>query len=64
MRGDGMTKANSKNCPICKKPPAEKFRPFCSVRCADLDLGSWLGERYRMPVEEGPDEEKAEDSET
>ncbi|MCE4226503.1 DNA gyrase inhibitor YacG [Methylobacterium sp. C25] len=39
-------------CPICRKPAAEAFAPFCSQRCADVDLGRWLGERYTIP---GPD---------
>ena len=46
------------NCPICKKPAAEKFRPFCSKRCADIDLGGWLGERYRVETEEQPEDAK------
>lgn len=33
-------------CPICKKPSAEKYTPFCSKRCADIDLGSWFSELY------------------
>ena len=41
-------------CPICRKPAEEAFRPFCSQRCADVDLGRWLGERYVNP---GPDED-------
>jgi endogenous inhibitor of DNA gyrase (YacG/DUF329 family) len=36
-------------CPICGKPAGPEHRPFCSKRCADLDLGHWLGERYRIP---------------
>jgi endogenous inhibitor of DNA gyrase (YacG/DUF329 family) len=35
-----------------------RFRPFCSRRCADIDLGRWFGEAYRIPV---PDREDAED---
>ncbi|MET0472788.1 MAG: DNA gyrase inhibitor YacG, partial [Xanthobacteraceae bacterium] len=30
------------SCPICRKPVVEKFRPFCSKRCADVDLNRWL----------------------
>ena len=40
-----------KTCPICGKPTAEKTRPFCSARCADVDLGRWFGEVYRAPAE-------------
>ncbi len=37
-------------CPICGKPGNRKYRPFCSKRCADIDLGRWFGERYRIPA--------------
>ncbi|MFO1120214.1 MAG: DNA gyrase inhibitor YacG [Rhodospirillales bacterium] len=46
-------------CPICGKPAAARFRPFCSQRCADIDLGRWLGEVYRIPAEN--DEEDHDD---
>lgn len=48
------TKAKSKagKCPICAKPAQETYTPFCSKRCADIDLGKWLGEGYRIPTEE------------
>ena len=39
-------------CPICKKPAEKAYRPFCSKRCADIDLGKWLGEGYALPTEE------------
>ncbi len=38
-------------CPICGKPTAPDYRPFCSRRCADVDLGRWLTESYRIPAE-------------
>ena len=38
-------------CPICGKPTAPDYRPFCSRRCADVDLGRWLNESYRIPAE-------------
>ncbi len=44
----------SKNCPICSKPVAEKHRPFCSERCANVDLSRWLGGEYRIPTDEAP----------
>ena len=46
-------------CPICGKPAAPAHRPFCSQRCADLDLGRWLGEGYRIPSAEKPGENAA-----
>lgn len=39
-------------CPICGAPPKERFRPFCSLRCANVDLGNWLTDRYAIPVAE------------
>ncbi len=42
-------------CPICKKPSQVKFHPFCSNRCAQVDLGRWLGGTYAIPVAEGDD---------
>ena len=30
------------SCPICKKTTLEPYRPFCSTRCKDIDLGKWL----------------------
>jgi uncharacterized protein len=48
-------------CPICERPPQPKFRPFCSKRCADIDLGRWLKGAYAIPAVETPelDEEPA-----
>ena len=39
-------------CPICAKPADPEFRPFCCKRCADVDLGKWLGEGYRIPTDD------------
>ena len=39
------------SCPICGKPAVPEYRPFCSRRCADVDLGRWLTESYRIPAE-------------
>jgi endogenous inhibitor of DNA gyrase (YacG/DUF329 family) len=35
-------------CPICKKPAHADYRPFCSRRCADVDLQRWLTGRYAL----------------
>mgnify|MGYP000300514769 FL=1 len=43
-------------CPICTAPAEQKFRPFCSKRCADVDLGRWFNESYAVPATEPPDE--------
>ena len=48
-------------CPICKKVvPANKYKPFCSKRCADIDLGNWFNESYRIPAQEMDDEDYEE----
>ena len=44
-------------CPICGKPRAAAYRPFCSKRCADVDLGRWLGGRYAIPGTPDSDED-------
>jgi endogenous inhibitor of DNA gyrase (YacG/DUF329 family) len=43
-------------CPICRRESDPKYRPFCSVRCADVDLGRWLTERYAIPADDAPEE--------
>ena len=40
-------------CPVCGRPRSAAARPFCSRRCADLDLGRWLTGVYAVPSEEG-----------
>jgi endogenous inhibitor of DNA gyrase (YacG/DUF329 family) len=42
-------------CPICGKPTVAEHRPFCSPRCAILDLQRWLSGRYVVPGSEDPD---------
>ncbi|MEM9205181.1 MAG: DNA gyrase inhibitor YacG [Pseudomonadota bacterium] len=37
-------------CPICQKQTEKAYRPFCSKRCADVDLNRWLSESYAIPV--------------
>ena len=48
------------SCPICKKAADQKFRPFCSKRCADIDLGKWLDGKYAIPMENQDDAEAVE----
>jgi len=47
-------------CPICGKPMVQAFRPFCSRRCADVDLNRWLSGVYAVPVDEEEDERREE----
>ncbi len=46
-------------CPICQKEMDQKYRPFCSKRCADIDLGRWFDGTYTL----AGDEEVASESE-
>lgn len=48
--------ASRGRCPICDRPTEQRWRPFCSRRCADIDLGRWLRGSYAVPVVE-PDED-------
>ncbi len=45
-----------KACAICGKPAMVRFKPFCSKRCADVDLNRWLKGTYAIPAVEEPDE--------
>ena len=47
--------AGGRRCPTCGKPSSLRHQPFCSGRCADIDLGRWLKENYRIETEEPPD---------
>lgn len=50
-----MTAAHDKSaraCPICGKPSDPRRSPFCSPRCADVDLNRWLKGAYAIPVVE------------
>ena len=46
---------SAKPCPLCGKPPAAEFAPFCSRGCKDRDLLQWLGGGYRIPGPPAPD---------
>lgn len=50
--------APGKPCPICGKPAVETYRPFCSKRCADIDLNRWLSGVYAVPAEDDDGEEE------
>lgn len=40
------------SCPICGKATEQDIRPFCSKRCADLDLARWFNGSYAVPSQE------------
>jgi endogenous inhibitor of DNA gyrase (YacG/DUF329 family) len=47
-----VTQTSIRPCPICSKPESQQFRPFCSRRCADVDLSRWLKGNYAIPADE------------
>lgn len=47
-------------CPECGKPVTDTYRPFCSKRCADIDLGRWLKGDYVLPGDTNPSSEISE----
>jgi len=49
-------------CPICGKPADAVLRPFCSKRCADVDLHRWLSGVYVVPVTEDEEEDERRDA--
>ena len=56
---DTAAGASARPCPLCRKPSLHAFRPFCSKRCADLDLSRWLNGVYAVPAaptDDGDDE--------
>jgi endogenous inhibitor of DNA gyrase (YacG/DUF329 family) len=49
-----MTEATAKtsHCALCGKPRTDEYKPFCSKRCADIDLNRWLTGAYAIAAEE------------
>lgn len=60
---NGSKPANTKlvPCPTCGGDsvyaPSNPYRPFCSERCKQIDMGAWASEDFRMPAEAPPDEQ-------
>ena len=49
-------------CVICGKPQDAGYRPFCSKRCADVDLHRWLSGGYAIPAVEEDDPDGEDDT--
>ncbi|GAA4223014.1 DNA gyrase inhibitor YacG [Sagittula sp. NFXS13] len=47
------------SCPICNRKTDATYRPFCSKRCADVDLAKWFGGDYAVPSQDPDDIEEA-----
>jgi uncharacterized protein len=56
-----MPEASPRACPICSKPAVEAFRPFCSRRCADVDLNRWLSGVYAVPAADDEEQDERRD---
>ncbi|MBY0510778.1 MAG: DNA gyrase inhibitor YacG [Rhodospirillaceae bacterium] len=55
--GDKLSgvRVSAAKCVRCAQPVQPRYRPFCSQRCADIDLGAWFRGTYRVASDEGPD---------
>ena len=56
VKGDSIKAA----CPLCQRPAEILYRPFCSRRCAQLDLGKWLTGSYAIPSHEAMEDSDVE----
>ena len=57
---DASPAGRTVRCPTCSGPslfaPANRFRPFCSERCRQIDLGAWANEEFRVPAPMPPED--------
>lgn len=47
-------------CPICKSETVARWRPFCSDRCANVDLSRWMSGAYAIPISDADEDEDGE----
>ena len=63
MAAEGKTLKVS--CPGCARQaeysPDNPWRPFCSARCKNIDLGAWASESFRMPISSNAEDQPLED---
>lgn len=50
--------AQAKKCPVCGRKCDPVFAPFCSRRCADVDLNRWFSQAYTVQTEEEPESDE------
>lgn len=60
VQGRTTRERRQRRCPLCGAPVEPRFRPFCSARCRDVDLGHWLTGAYAVPAVEGDDDAEGE----
>ncbi|MBK8085727.1 MAG: DNA gyrase inhibitor YacG [Devosia sp.] len=53
MAGNVIRLKPIRPCPICGRPSSQQHHPFCSGRCADIDLNRWLSGSYVIPADAG-----------
>ncbi len=59
MSGNNVTPLRpARKCAICNKPARQKFHPFCSARCANIDLNRWLSGTYVIPSSEDEEDDE------
>lgn len=60
MTASPTPKPRTVACPCCGCPsvygPGNAYRPFCSERCKQIDLGAWAAEEFRVPSEAPPED--------
>lgn len=52
-----ISNSSQTSCPICQKPSAQTFMPFCSKVCKNIDLIHWFRQDYRIPTQESATDE-------
>jgi endogenous inhibitor of DNA gyrase (YacG/DUF329 family) len=60
--GGKVVRVTGRRCPICGRPAIAAHRPFCSRRCADVDLGRWLNGDYRVASDDTAGDDDGEES--
>jgi uncharacterized protein len=63
MENEDLADGRVKKCVLCGKPAQEKYRPFCSKRCADIDLHRWFSGAYAVPAPPDPEDEDVNNAE-
>ena len=62
MAQNANPRPNAPSCPICGTQTKAQFRPFCSRRCADVDLARWLSGKYAFPGGQADADEDGDDA--
>ena len=63
MENDVLSATKSKKCVLCDRSATDKYKPFCSKRCADIDLHRWFSGAYAVPAPMDPEDEALNNTE-